>query len=568
MRAPLAWLLFALGAAVPSMAVLVVALRAASTESARVREEQLAERVATARATKRDVDAAFARAKETLRRLEPAAISRLESRLMAEKPDVADIVVMGAEGQMLVPKPLPDEPLSPPECLADRAALLEGGRIAARDRIVGGCPHLKSEQGRYLWPLLALERVAEGATPAEAVVSWLDEHAARLGPTERSVLRARVALLPKGARDAALRALARPLSLHRTLVALLAEPPGGDSVEAGLRVHRGRYLSLVRPIFEGVDAGFVFHESSLINAPGLPAHLTLAAGARGDATDVALTPNLVVHVEPKNAAALDAQARRSGHRIFAVGVAGVLTAVALATLLFARARRAQRLAELRTDFVAAVSHELRTPLASVQMLSELLEAGDLSGDERPEVERTLAGEARRLSATVERMLRFGALARGRLSVQKSRVPASRILEDARDRFHKAHPDKEIVVDTSPTLEIDVDPGLVGLVLDNLLSNAAKYAAEGQPYRIEARREGRHALVSVSDSGPGVAAHARRQIFSPFERADDRLSRATEGTGVGLSLVRGVARAHGGDASVESAVGVGSTFVVRFPMGGP
>ncbi|HEU4534941.1 MAG TPA: histidine kinase dimerization/phospho-acceptor domain-containing protein, partial [Polyangiaceae bacterium] len=391
MRAPLAWLLFALGAAIPSAAVLAVALRAASTESARVREEQLAERVATAQATKRDLDAALARAKETLRRLEPATVSRLESRLLAEKPDFADVVVMGAEGQMLVPKPMADEPPSPPECLADRAALPEAGRIAARDRIVGGCPHLKSEQGRYLWPLLALERVAEGTTPAEAVVSWLGEHAARLGPAERSVLRARVAPLPEGVRDAALRALARPLPLPRTLAALLAEPPGSDSVEAGLRIHRGRHLSLVRPMPEGVDAGFVFHESSMLNAPRLPAHLVLAAGARGDATDVALTPHLVVHVEPKDGAALDAEARRNGRRILAVGVAGVLTAVALATALFARARKAQRLAELRTDFVAAVSHELRTPLASVQMLSELLEAGDLPDDERPEVERTLAG---------------------------------------------------------------------------------------------------------------------------------------------------------------------------------
>ncbi|WP_394845516.1 HAMP domain-containing histidine kinase [Pendulispora brunnea] len=567
MRASLAWLLFALGAAIPSVAVLVVALRAASTESARAREEQFAERVAAAQATKRDVDAALARATETLRRLEPAAVSRLESRLMAEKPDFADVVVIGAEGQMLVPKPMTDEPPSPPECLTHRAELLEGDRTAARDGIIGACPHLKSEQGRYLWPLLALERVAEGSTPADAVATWIEEHAARLGPAERSVLRARVAPLPEKVRDAALGALDRPLPLHRTLAGLLTEPPGSDSVEAGLRIHRGRYLSLVRTMPEGIDAGFVVHESSMIRAPGLPAHLVLAAGARGDATDVVLTPSLVLHVEPKDGASLDAEARRSGRRILAVGVAGVLTAVALATVLFARARKAQRLAELRTDFVAAVSHELRTPLASVRMLSELLETGELPDDERPEVERTLAGEARRLSDTVERMLRFGALARGRLSVQKSRVPASCILEDARDRFHKAHPDKGIVVDAPPSLEMHVDPGLVGLVLDNLLSNAAKYAAEGHPYRVEVRRDGRHALLSVSDSGPGIAARARRRIFSPFERADDRLSRATEGTGVGLSLVRGVARAHGGDAFVKSTVGAGSTFVVRFPLEG-
>jgi signal transduction histidine kinase len=76
--------------------------------------------------------------------------------------------------------------------------------------------------------------------------------------------------------------------------------------------------------------------------------------------------------------------------------------------------------------------------------------------------------------------------------------------------------------------------------------------------------GEEVIIDVIDRGPGLDARALERVFLPFERADDRLSRATEGTGVGLALVRGIARAHGGDASVVSEPGRGSTFTLRFP----
>src|SRR4029079_17933983 len=105
----------------------------------------------------------------------------------------------------------------------------------------------------------------------------------------------------------------------------------------------------------------------------------------------------------------------------------------------------------------------------------------------------------------------------------------------------------------------------GLVFDNLLGNAAKYAPDGAPYRVVIERAaGDVVRVSVGDRGPGLDRKARERIFLPFERADDRLVRATEGTGVGLALVRGIAEAHGGRAHVESEPGKGATFIVEIP----
>jgi two-component system phosphate regulon sensor histidine kinase PhoR len=169
-----------------------------------------------------------------------------------------------------------------------------------------------------------------------------------------------------------------------------------------------------------------------------------------------------------------------------------------------------------------------------------------------------------MSATLDRMLRFGALARGKLVAQKQRIALGPVVDDAVARFRGARADRAVDVEVEEGLEADADAGLLGLVLDNLLSNAAKYAPEGGPYRVVARRDDGHVEIAVADRGPGLDAAARARVFLPFERADDRLSRATEGTGVGLALVRGIARAHGGDASVRSEPGQGATFVVRFP----
>lgn len=235
--------------------------------------------------------------------------------------------------------------------------------------------------------------------------------------------------------------------------------------------------------------------------------------------------------------------------------------VVIAFVLFVRGQRQKRLAELRTDYVAAVSHELRTPLASVRMFSELLEAEAIPLDERREVELSLANEARRLHGTLERMLRFGALSRGKLAAERTPTALRPVLDAA-----AARGGPRVVVEADAALEASIDAGLVGHALDNLVGNANKYAPEGAVV-LRAARDGKDVVIDVVDQGPGLDSKARRKIWRPFERADDRLSRATQGTGVGLALVDGIARAHGGRATVASKPGAGATFTLRFPQKG-
>ena len=561
----LPWLAFALAAALPAAIVIAIALRAAGAERARAREDEGAAHAAAVQAVKRGVDTAFARGISALRAIDPAAPrDRVVDALTAARPAFADVVVVDADGALVIPPPPPADAPPSEACLAARTDLLRAAtREDARRRILAECTDLRSDGGRYLWPLLALE---QGGGAGDALAGWIDAHAARLSADERRVLRARVVSSSGGDeawRTHALASLDRATTLNGTLAALLADTTGDDTTEGDVHVHRGRALVALRALAGGGRAGYVAHVASLSarGAAPVPAGFVVVAG---EPDELALAPKMALKLAEQDPAAALERARVAGRRVLFGTFAVVAFSVALAAAVFARARRAQRLAELRTDFVAAVSHELRTPLASVRMLAELLEQGDVPEDERAEVERTLAGESRRLARTLERMLRFGALSRGKLTAEKSRVAIAPVVRDAAERFRAAHAElPRPVVEADEELEGEVDAGLLGLALDNLLSNAAKYAPEGGPYRVRARPDARDLVVSVSDRGPGLDARARSRVFLPFER-DDRLSRATEGTGVGLALVRGIARAHGGDATVESEPGKGATFVLRLP----
>lgn len=549
-----AWLAFAAAVLLPSMLVAVIAWRARGASIVEAQREEDARVAAAAAAAKRELDGRVADARKVVRALPEQAYP-----LIATPPPGSDAIVLDEKDQLVVPPPPAADAKTSDDCQQWRDELVGPQRVAARDHILATCIDLKSASGRYLWPLLATETSAASALP-----DWLRAHADRLGADERDVLRRRFASIDEKDRARALEALSAPPSAHVTLRGALAAK-GDETADGPLRIREGSSIIVLRTVAGGVTGGVVFHERSILrDPPSLPADLALQAGAGAPSANVSVAPSLVFHVEPRDAAAASAARARNGNVLFALAIAAVIASVVLSAILYARFQSARRLAELRTDFVAAVSHELRTPLASVQMLAELLEDGSVPEDERAEVEKTLATEARRLAATLSRMLRFGALSRGKLAVEKKRVPLLPIAEEAAARLTALHPALKVEVHVDDGLEADVDAGLLALALDNLLGNAAKYAPEGHPYQLGMRLVERKLVISVADSGPGLDRRAQAKIFLPFERADDRLSRATEGTGVGLALVRGIAQAHDGDARVESAPGKGATFFLEIP----
>lgn len=217
---------------------------------------------------------------------------------------------------------------------------------------------------------------------------------------------------------------------------------------------------------------------------------------------------------------------------------------------------------LKNDFVATVSHELKTPLAVIQNYATILQSEQLSEAERQDYSCRIGAAAGRLSTLVSNILQLN-----RLENQKIR-PTSKpfYLSEALSRcilgYDEALEEKQIDLETrfEDNIVLHNDEGLLDLVWNNLLSNAIKFTPDGGKIAVAAWREGDFAVVSVSDSGCGIAPEAQKHIFEKFYQADS--SHTTVGNGLGLALVKQIAELTGGTISVESAPEKGSLFTFR------
>jgi signal transduction histidine kinase len=591
------WGLFALAALVPAATAGFLGFRALRNEEAALRREEVVALRAEVERASRIVREELEVAEGALPTL-PAEDAKVEPWLRAHAPPFAEPLVLDADGHLRGETVTPGggaapdggRATPPSECAAWALALARASSMPGPERakFLERCEEYQSDTGRWVWPVLALPGLA--AEDGERFAEWIEVHAPRMREGERAANARAVLATPE---------LAAPLRA-RLLAALDPERSGGDTLRAALRApgaadaigaaRRGPEATPVRWASgssrgvvvrqaSGAVVGFVVHRQSLQRslplgwaelgenrATRVVTSSTLDAAPSEDALRgfVTVAPELAVEVTLADPALLDVRASRSRTVLaVATGFAAVV-AFALAAWLFARMRAARRSSELRVGFVSTVSHELRTPIASVRMLAELLEQGRVEADERDEVYQALALEARRLGETVDRLLGFSRMAAGRVTLDRRRVLVADVVDESLQAFQARHPESELDLDLDRELYATLDPDQLRLALDNLLANAHKYAPGGGPYRVRLARDDGAVTLSVSDAGPGIAARDHKRIFEPFERADDRLSRATEGSGIGLSLVAHVARAHGGRVTVDSAPGKGARFTITLP----
>jgi signal transduction histidine kinase len=238
-------------------------------------------------------------------------------------------------------------------------------------------------------------------------------------------------------------------------------------------------------------------------------------------------------------------------------------------LIVADSRRQLRLAQQKTDFVSNVSHELKTPLTSIRMFAELLAEGRVKDPERTRQHLgIITAEAARLTRLVNNVLDFARLERGEKRFDRREVDLSDVARETvgtlRPHFEAHGLQLELRLPSTP-LPVSGDKDALAQVLMNLLSNAEKYAASGKVVEVEARGvDDGFVELAVLDRGPGVPVKLQEQIFEKFFRADDALSSGVQGTGLGLTLARQVARAHGGDVLYKPRGGGGGIFTLRLP----
>ncbi|MBI5500816.1 MAG: HAMP domain-containing histidine kinase [Deltaproteobacteria bacterium] len=293
--------------------------------------------------------------------------------------------------------------------------------------------------------------------------------------------------------------------------------------------------------------------------PG-PGATALAAATLEGVPDV---PRIAAILRP-GSPALDAEDREDRRVLLILG--GLSAVIAVAVLLSVLVlRRELELAQRRSDFLSAVSHELRAPVTTIRMYAEMLRDGWVDDAvRRSEYESAIVSEGERLSRLVENVLAYSRRERGKPLAFRDADLAEKVREVAGVQRPVFERDKlELAVEAPETLPWRFDPDAVTQILVNLLDNALKHSRDAAERRVLVRLSGAPdaATLAVRDHGPGVAAGEQKRIFEAFYRVGSELTRETRGTGLGLALVRRLARAHGGDVSVASAPGEGATFTV-------
>jgi signal transduction histidine kinase len=256
-------------------------------------------------------------------------------------------------------------------------------------------------------------------------------------------------------------------------------------------------------------------------------------------------------------------------RLLLAGLAMMGVMVLVGGYFTARAvSRELAVSRLQSDFVSAVSHEFRTPLTSMLHLTDSLDRGIVSDeDRRRQYYAALAHETTRLHRLVESLLNFGRMEAGAFEYRFEPVDLAALVGDVVAEFRKefASSGHRFELRTDPNLPpLRVDREALSRALWNLLDNAVKYSPGRPAIWVDLTREGKRVAIRVRDRGPGIPVDEQKEIFNKFVRGSAARASSVKGTGVGLAMVRHTVRAHGGEVRVESRAGEGSTFTILLP----
>jgi two-component system, NarL family, sensor histidine kinase BarA len=223
---------------------------------------------------------------------------------------------------------------------------------------------------------------------------------------------------------------------------------------------------------------------------------------------------------------------------------------------------------LKSDFLATMSHELRTPLNSIIGFSDVLLSTDAIADKQRRWVGNIQSSGQRLLNLINDILDLAKIEAGKMQVrlEEFHLPAvaEGVVAPIRPMAERKNIDLRVQIDPDlPTLR--QDPTKVQQILQNLLSNAIKFTPEGGRVVMKADADPRFITVTVTDTGIGIAPEEQELVFQKFRRSGNPLTRENPGTGLGLSISRELAKLLGGEITLKSELGQGSTFTVRLPI---
>jgi signal transduction histidine kinase len=279
-------------------------------------------------------------------------------------------------------------------------------------------------------------------------------------------------------------------------------------------------------------------------------------------------PDLTVAIKYQGMTVAD-MASRFARNNYIVLAALSLFLVAGIWLTYRNVSKEMNLARLKSDFVANVSHELRTPLALIRLYAETLELGRISAKEKyQEYFRIIREESERLTALINNILDFSRIDAGRKEYEFQETNLGELVHSTLDSYRfqiqqNGFGFEENISEDIPPVRVDREA--IARSLLNLVNNALKYSKDQKYIGVSLYRVNGSVNIEVRDRGIGIPANEQEKIFEKFYRCGDPLVHNVKGSGLGLSLVRHIARAHGGDVLVESVPTKGSKFTIALPL---
>ena len=268
-------------------------------------------------------------------------------------------------------------------------------------------------------------------------------------------------------------------------------------------------------------------------------------------------------VDQKHIAAIEAFAVRKTKQYIGEGLTFLLFFLLGAVYVYRSLLKQLRYSTLQQNFMMAVTHELKTPIAVTQLNLETIIKRDLNSSQQQHLIQNTLKETKRLDALCNNILLASQLDMGQYESNQQIVDLTAIAIQSIQSFEERYLDRTCITNIEPNIQMQGEPLLLQLMLNNLLDNANKYASPGTPIHIDLGQIGSKIELSVKDQGVGIALAERTKVFDKFYRIGAEETRTTKGTGLGLYLCKKIVTFHSGNISIHSNQPKGSIFVIQF-----